>query len=271
MENEIVTTETNIETPATEQKTEGEQNGLQNEGQETTQEVKTEVKDEPLPKGVQKRIDRAVRQKYEAEARANVLEERIRNIEQAQQRQQPSEPGEPKLDQFDNIEDYVTAKARYIAKQELTTTLTAREKAEADRNAKTAQERTVDNWNKRVSLATDKLPDFGEVVGSSDVTFKDPVTFMAIQESDIGPQIAYYLASNPDEADEIAELTGVAAVRAIGRLEAKLQSKQVSLTKTPAPIKPVGQSAKVDKAPNEMSPAEFAKWRKGHISKRGQF
>jgi hypothetical protein len=89
------------------------QDGLQNEEQEAPQEVK---KPEPLPHGVQKRIDRAVRQKYEAEAETKVLRERISQIENSQRSQsRQQESGEPKLDQFDNIEDYVAAKAGWVA------------------------------------------------------------------------------------------------------------------------------------------------------------
>ena len=243
--------------------------GLQNEGQEATEEVKEVPKDEPLPKGVQKRIDRAVRQKYEAEAKANVLEERLRHLEQQSYKPAQKEAGEPTLDQFDDYQEYAKAIARYIAKQELTETLSAREKAENERNAQAAQSKSAESWQKRVMTAQSEMSDYDDVVGSSDIVFKDPVVLSAIQESDVGPKIAYYLASHPDEADDIADMTGIAAVRAIGRLEAKLQGKTVATTRTPAPISPVGQKAKVDKAPEEMSSKEFAAWRKTFISNRG--
>lgn len=245
-------------------------NGLQNEGQETTEEVVVEKpKDEPLPKGIQKRIDRAVRQKYEAEAKANVLEERLRHLEQSQYRQAPKESGMPKLEDFTNIEDYVEAKAAYVADKRIDEKLSAREKVENERNAQAAHTKSAESWQKRVTSITAELPDYDDVVGSSDVVFKDPVVVSAIQESDIGPKIAYYLASHPDEADDIADMTGIAAVRAIGRLESKLSGKGVATTRTPAPISPVGQKAKVEKSPEEMSSKEFAQWRKGFISNRG--
>lgn len=243
---------------------------LQNEKQEAAEEVKIEVqKEEPLPKGVQKRIDRAVRQKYEAEAKAQILEERLRNLEN--QAYKPAEKGTnaPKLEDYNNIEEYVEAKAAYVADKRIEEKLSAREKAEQERNAKVAQSKSAESWQKRIISATAELPDYGDVVGSSEIEFKDPVVLAAIQESEIGPKIAYYLASNPDEADDIADMTGIAAVRAIGRLEAKLQGKTVATTRTPPPITPVGQKAKVDKAPEEMSSKEFAEWRKKYISSRG--
>lgn len=245
----------------------------QKEGQEAapevTPETKPEPKEEPIPKGVQKRIDRAVRQKYEAEARANELERRLQQLEQqSRQPAQQKAEGEPKLEQFENIEDYVAAKAAFVADQRIQHTLTARERAEAEKQAQAAQKQTADNWNKRVQLATVDMPDFADVIMSSDVRFNEPAVLQAIQESDIGPKIAYYLASNPDEADEIAQLRGSAAVRAIGRIEAKLELSKASITKTPPPIEPTGTKAKSVKTPNEMSDAEFAAWRKKFIKER---
>lgn len=238
--------------------------------QEVVQEAAPEKpKEDPIPRGVQKRIDRAVRQKYEAEARANELERRLQMLEQ--QYAKPAKNDEaPRFEDFNNdFEAYSRAVARYEAKQEVQQTLTAHQKAEAERQAQAAQARTAETWAKRAAAAKAEMPDFEEVVASSDIQFKDPNVLQAIAESEIGPKIAYYLASNPDEADEIAELTGAAAIRAIGRLEAKLEGGTASVTKTPAPIKPVGQKAKVEKAPEEMSPAEFAKWRKQWIAQRG--
>lgn len=262
--------EDNIEVAQVIEQVEPEVNdGVQNEGQEAAQEVKEVPKDEPLPKGVQKRIDRAVRQKYEAEAKANILEERLRNLEQQSYKPAQKEAGAPKLDQFDNIEDYVEAKAAWVADKRIEEKLSAREKVENEKNAQAAQSKSAESWQKRITSITAELPDYDDVVGSSDIVFKDPVIVSAIRESDVGPKIAYYLASHPDEAEDIAELTGIAAVRAIGRLEVKLQGKTVATTRTPAPISPVGQKAKVDKAPEEMSSKEFAQWRKGFISNRG--
>lgn len=263
-ENQEVVQEQIVEQPETEVT-----DGVQEEGQETTEEVKPEKpKEEPLPKGVQKRIDRAVRQKYEAEAEARVLRERLAQFEQRQQATQTREPGEPKLDQFDNIEEYVAAKAAWVTDRKIKETLESYEKTAAERNAKAAQEKTAETWQKRVATAQADLPDYDDVVGSSDIVFKEPAVLAAIQESDIGPKIAYYLASNPDEAEDIAELRGIAAIRAIGRIEAKLEAQKSSVTKTPAPIKPVGQKSNIEKSPEKMTDAEFAAWRKKQIAAR---
>lgn len=245
------------------------QDAVQVEGEKTPEEVKPEPpKEEPIPKGVQKRIDRAVRQKYEAEARANELMRRIEQLEASQKPAAPRDAGEPRLEQFENIEDYVAAKAAYVADQRIQHTLSSRERAEAEQRAQAAQQQSAEKWQKRVALATAEMPDYEEVVSASDITFNDPVTLDAIRESDIGPKIAYYLATHPDEADDIAQLRGSSAIRAIGRIEAKIMYGKATPTKTPPPIEPAGTKAKAVKTPDQMSDSEFAEWRKRHIKAR---
>ena len=63
----------------------------------------------------------------------------------------------------------------------------------------------------------------------------------AVQASDAGPDIAYYLGSNPKEADRISRLSPILQAKEIGRLEAKIASDVPvkRSTSAPAPISPV--------------------------------
>jgi len=226
-----------------------------------------EPKEEAVPKGVQKRIDRAVRQKYEAEARAKMLEERLEKLErmgQTQPQQQHiAQNDRPTIDKFDNFDDYVAATAEWIADQKIQKTLTEREKQQAAEREAAERTKTVESWNKRLAQATVEMPDFEDVVASSDVPVTPPVQ-QAIMESDVGPKLAYYLASHPDEASAIAAMAPIGAIRALGRLEERLASQKPNIkpTSAPEPIKPVGTRAAVSKDPGKMSDAEYAKWRK---------
>lgn len=225
-------------------------------------EVKAE---EPIPKGVQKRIDRAVRQKYEAEARTKMLEERLNAMEarQYQPAARQSDDSEPTIDKFDNFDQYVAAKAEYIAKKQIESTLTEREKRQRAEYETAERSKTVESWNKRIAAATVEMPDFEEVLASSDVPMTDPMQ-QAIMESEVGPKLAYYLANNPDEAEKIAGMSPIAAIRTLGRIEERLlnQKTAVKTTNAPAPITPVGSRAVVKKDPGKMTDAEYAKWRK---------
>jgi hypothetical protein len=240
----------------------------------TTEEApKVEKVEDPIPKGVQKRIDRAVRQKYEAEARSKMLEERVASMEQRQYAQQPQQRvldnSEPKIENFDNFDQYVAAKAEYIAKKQIESTLTARERAQAEHREATERTKTVDSWNKRIAAATAEMPDFEEVLASSDVPMTPPMR-QAIMESDIGPKLAYYLANNPEEAEKIAGMSPIGAIRTLGRIEERLSNSKpaVKSTDAPPPIKASGSTATVTKDPHKMSDAEFAAWRKNQIKAR---
>ena len=235
--------------------------------EETPQVEKVE---DPIPKGVQKRIDRAVRQKYEAEARAKMLEERVASMEARQsapQQQRPANNDDPTIDKFDNFDEYVAAKAEYIAKKQIESTLTAREKAQAEQREATERTKTVDSWNKRIAAATVEMPDFEEVLASSDVPMTPPMQ-QAIMESEIGPKLAYYLANNPDEAEQIAGMSPIGAIRTLGRIEERLATAkaEVKTTNAPPPLKPIGSKAVVTKDPGKMSDAEYAKWRKSYAA-----
>lgn len=226
----------------------------------------TEKIEEPVPKGVQKRIDRAVRQKYEAEARAKMLEERVAAMEARQsvtQQQRPTDDGEPTIDKFDNFDQYVAAKAEYIARKQIESTLTEREKRQAAEREAAERRKTADSWNKRIAAATAEMPDFEEVLASSDVPMTPPMQ-QAIMESDIGPKLAYYLANHPDEAEQIASMSPIGAIRTLGRIEERLASAkpEVKTTNAPPPLKPIGSKAVVSKDPGKMSDAEYEKWRK---------
>ena len=223
----------------------------------------------PIPKGVQKRIDRAVREKYEAEARAKMLEERLTQLEQRSmpQTQRPIEDSEPTIDKFDNFDQYVAAKASWIAKRELQTTLAERDKQSAQQREASTRAKVVDEWATKVAKATADLPDFEEVIASSDVPMTEPMQ-QAIMESDIGPKLAYWLANNQDEATKIANMSPIGAIRALGRIEERLSvEKTTKVSNMPAPVPTVkGSSSGVKKDPGKMTDAEYAKWRKSHVA-----
>ncbi len=219
----------------------------------------------PIPKGVQKRIDRAVRQKYEAEARAKALEEELGRI-RAQVPQAPArQPAdtEPTIDQFDNLDAFVAAKAKWIAQSQIEHTLTEREKREAAERAAAEHQKTVESWVRRSAEVASEIPDFEEVVGASDLLVT-PAMHSAIMESELGPKVAYHLATHPEEAESIARMSPAGTLRAIGRLEERLASAKpaVKTTEAPPPLKPVGNRATVTKDPGKMSDAEYEKWRR---------
>jgi hypothetical protein len=56
-----------------------------------------------------------------------------------------------------------------------------------------------------------------------------------IQSSDVGPELAYYLGSNPKEADRISRMSPLSQAKEIGKIEAKLVSSPPVKRTTSAP------------------------------------
>lgn len=144
-----------------------------------------------------------------------------------------AESGEPQTGDFDTYEDYVRALAKFTVREERA----AQTRAEQ-------QKTVVDVWTERESAVRAKHADYDDVVASVDDIVFPQAMGEALMDSEKGPEIAYYLASNREEAERIATLNPVAAIRAIGAIEAKLS------TPPPAP-KP---KPKVSSAPEPITP-----------------
>jgi len=102
------------------------------------------------------------------------------------------------------------------------------------------QSAVLESYQEREEAARDKYDDFEQVAYNP----KLPITNVmaeTIQSSDIGPELAYYLGSNPKEADRISRMTPLSQAKEIGRIEAKLASAPPikKTTSAPAPISPV--------------------------------
>jgi len=258
---EIEITESQAAEPAAEEKPEP-----------AAEKPKAEDDDEPLPKGVQKRIDRAVRRQYEAEAEAKYLrEQNARLQEQKQQPETPAKEAAPTPDQYAGGEydpEFIKALAKHEAKQELQQQFQQiRQQAEQER-AQAARIKSAESWNEKLSKATAELPDFADVVGSSSVPMPEHVEQFVRHGAENGPKLAYYLASHPDEAEQIATQHPLAAIRSLMRIEDKLTTPVKKATDTPAPITPVGSKAKSEKDPSDMTFSEFKEYRRKQIAKR---
>lgn len=240
--------------------------------EQTEGEAQPEKKEEdaPIPKGVQKRIDRAVRQKYEAEARAKMLEERLAALERnAQPQVRKVEDSEPTLDKYESFDEYVSAKAEWIAARKIEQTLSEREQRQTAEREAAERTKTAENWSRRIADATAEMPDIEDVLESASDIPMSAAMRDAILESDVGPRIAYFLATNPDEAFKIAAMTPIGAIRAIGKLEARLdQPAAKKTTSAPPPVSSVAGSASVTKNPDKMSAEEWLRWRNDQIKKR---
>jgi hypothetical protein len=132
-------------------------------------------------------------------------------------------------DQFESTEAYAEALA-YQKAEELI----------AKREAAKQQSQVLESYQEREEAARDKYDDFEQVAYNP----KLPITNVmaeTIQSSEIGPDLAYYLGSNPKDAERISRMSPLAQAKEIGKIEAKLSSNPPvkKTTSAPAPISPV--------------------------------
>jgi len=199
--------------------------------------------------GFQKRIDELVREReYERSEKQKLYEILSRQQQPAQQTQvTPKADGNeaPNLDNFDDYGKYLSAMARYEARQEHA----ALRKQEQEATAKTQHESLVADQHRRMvekqstlkamtESAEKKYPDFFDKVFNQppEIMPISPIIGEAILESDIGQDVAYYLATHTSEAQRLAKLSPTAALREFGKIEASLSKQQSG---APQPINPL--------------------------------
>ena len=138
-------------------------------------------------------------------------------------------PSTASADQFESPEAYAEALAYQKAEELL-----------AKREAAKQQSQVLESYQEREEAARDKYDDFEQVAYNPKLPITD-VMAETIQSSDIGPELAYYLGSNPKDAERISRMTPLAQAKEIGKIEAKLVNDPPvkRTTSAPAPISPV--------------------------------
>ena len=121
--------------------------------------------------------------------------------------------------------------------------LLAERKAEellARREQARQQAELLESFHEREEEARVKYDDFEQVAYNPNLTVTETMA-QSIQASDIGPDVLYWLGSNPKEAARIARLPTILQAKEIGKIEATMGSNPpVRKTSTaPAPIAPV--------------------------------
>ena len=220
----------------------------QSEPKEAEKEANQEGERKQNPK-LEKRFSEITKQREEARQEAQrerqarlELEQRLAALEQQKQPQKVVDVDqEPQPSQFADAFEYAKALAEYSTEK----ALAERDRQQAMAREQEAQQKIIQSWAQKVQEAKAELPDFDDLVASSDVVVNNAVRD-AILESDVGPRILYHLAENNDLAKKIASLSPNAALREIGKLEARFEAKPeikqtapVVKSKAPAPIQPI--------------------------------
>jgi hypothetical protein len=189
---------------------------------ESTPEV---AETQPAKTFSQEELDAAIGKRLAREQRKWERDQAQRQSEQQTLRAAPAATA----DQFESTEAYADALA-YQKAEELI----------AKREAAKQQSQVLESYHDLEEEARGKYDDFEQVAYNP----KLPITNVmaeTIQSSDVGPELAYYLGSNPKEADRISRMTPLSQAKEIGKIEAKLVSSPPvkKTTSAPSPISPV--------------------------------
>ncbi|MGH9667091.1 MAG: hypothetical protein ACRD9L_21915 [Bryobacteraceae bacterium] len=234
-----------------------------------TDEEEQEEETEEAPKkkgGFQRRIDKLTERNRSLEDRLQAMEGRLAP-KPAETAAPATADGAPKAENFKTYDDFVEALADYKLDQ--------RDKARAAQAAQTqveaAQKAVADRWGKQLEDAKSRYNDFEDVVG-----VEIPISHVmaqAIQDSEQGADLAYWLGKHPKEAERIVGLSPLAAVRELGKIEAQIAKttpepkKSTSAPKPPATVGgKSGGERRLDDPDLEFG--DFEKMRRAQLSRK---
>jgi hypothetical protein len=179
-------------------------------------------------KGVGKRINELTKEKHDERRRREAVERELSELRAtlstpaqtqtpAQQDTQAPASGKPTLESCDFDPEV-------LAERMADWKLDQRDRQAAENKQKETHQQRLRSYQERADAFADENPDYAERVESLKLT---PIMDQAIFETELEPQIAYYLATNPGEVERIAQLTPAGQVRAIAKLEDKLSAPPV--------------------------------------------
>lgn len=217
------------------------------------------------PDGIQKRIDKLTRARYEAEREAAYWRGKAEGGGPVSYDDTAHDPtGKPSQEQFESYEQYLEALTDWK--------LSARLDVERERLYQEQQVQTaVRGYEAQVQAVRGKHADFDAVVYNPDLPVSETMRDAILQSVD-GAALAYHLGQHPEEARRIANLHPMAQVMAIGRIQASIEAQAArgpSASNAPAPITPVRASAPGHTGLREdLSIVDWMKRRNADLRKR---
>ena len=171
-------------------------------------------------------------------------------------------PKEPTLDDFEGptaYEDWIAARTEFRIEQK-----------QGQRQAQETQQAQVvsveQKFGERIQAASADIPDLAETINTARLPRFDDSLVAAIKKSADGPQLVYFLAKNPGEAERFAKMDPTDAIMELGamreKVRASLKPKTKTATTAPPPISHVnGNGAMTTTDIADLPMAEYAKAR----------
>ncbi|MGL4640780.1 MAG: hypothetical protein ACRCVX_13735 [Shewanella sp.] len=211
--------------------------------------------------GFQRRIEKLAAQRDEARSQLDNTLKYQHTLEQKLGALNP-----PRREQFQDDSDFLMAAAQFNGAGAGISAQREVSQVQADHARQNYQQQAVEIANEIVNSGTEKYPDMAQRVNNPNLPslpVHQPAAFEAIITSNIADDLVYHIASNPNLAKELVDMSPVQAVRKITQLEGEIKSKQARLSKAPPPVNTIGSSNSGGKSPSNMSYEEYKAWRLG--------
>lgn len=226
----------------------------QESAEQNTEEQAAKEDTQPPPRKVskaEKRIKKLIAEKY-------ALLEKLEQLERQQKQPTPNNDVDSlSVEDFDTFEDYLKAVEELQQEPE-------QEDAPPQGLSPLEVEyrKSLDTLAFSFEDATEKYPDFVEVVQAPDAPFT-PEVVIGLASLDNPSEVAYYLGKHKDLLANIAQQSPERQLVELGKLSVSLNNDRVETTKMPKPIDPVNPSSVVEERdPSKMSFSEYEKWAK---------
>ncbi len=217
------------------------------DSEETSVDTETETVKKPK-KGFERRIERFNQKLSQKDQEIEYWKKAAMggNHREVQPEQTVQVTEKPQFADFNDIETYTEALTDWKVQKVL-------ESVSQTQQVKSV----VDSYTTRLNEFRKETPDFQDVMDEFVEEYGDrpvPEIVQVAMESEVGPQIAYYLAKNTDEVDRIANLPPHRRLLELGKLEDRLSQSKVKKTEqvtkkvsnAPEPIKSVKGTGKID-------------------------
>ena len=206
---------------------------------------------------VQKRINQLTWKVHEAERRANAAalaqQETMQRASQAEQqlREIHRRLSMPTPEQFNLDPRQYQAAVEAHYQQTLNQRQAELEQQARQQQAAVAQQQVEQAVNARIVEASQRFPDYQEVVSNPSLPplpQVNPQLFAALMQHPQMPELTYYLGKNPAEAHRIAALPPGHALVELGRVASTLPKQS---SNAPAPPRTVGGNTRADAGPSD--------------------
>lgn len=175
---------------------------------------------------------------------------------------------EPSRDNFDDFQDYLDERAKWVARQEFREHASKHEAAQAKRDAQARAAETEARWQKSHTAALEKHGDeyaeLFEVVGRS----IDDDLANEIKMADDPASLVLYLGKHPEALAKVRGMTVGRRSRELGRIEERLNSER-SRSSAPKPPTPVrGGAGSADPLSDKVPTDQWIKNRQAQLAKQ---